>query len=397
MNINENFLKLQDNYLFSIIAKKVKAFEESNPSKKIIRMGIGDVTKPIAEEVIKNMHKAVDDMGDISTFKGYPPEQGYKFLKEKIIQNDYRKRNIDISEDEIFISDGAKSDTGNIVDIFGLDNIVAITNPVYPVYMDSNIMAGRKDKIIYIPMNEENKFVPELPQKKVDIIYLCFPNNPTGTTITKTELKKWIDYALENKSIILYDAAYEAYISEKNIAHSVYEIEGAKKVAIEFKSFSKTAGFTGIRCGYTVVPKELVGYTKKKEKVILNQLWSRRQSTKFNGVSYISQKAAEAVYSEEGQKQINENIKYYMHNAKIIREGLINIGYSVYGGINAPYIWMKTPKELNSWEFFEYLLNEKGIVGTPGSGFGTSGEGYFRLSAFGNRDDIVEGISRLNV
>ncbi len=395
VNVNENFLKLQNNYLFSTIAKKVNDFQRNNPSKKIIKMGIGDVTLPLVKAVIENMHKAVDEMGEISTFKGYPPEYGYKFLKEKIIENDYKSRNVDIDETEIFISDGAKSDTGNILDIFGSNNTVAITNPVYPVYMDTNIIAG--NKIIYIPMNRENNFIPEFPEQQADIIYLCFPNNPTGTTITRTELKKWVDYAIKNKSIILYDAAYEAFITEDNIAHTIYEIDGAKKVAIEFKSFSKTAGFTGVRCGYTIIPKELIGYTKNNNKIELNKLWARRQSTKFNGVSYITQKAAEAVYSKEGEKQIKENIKFYRGNAKIIRNELINIGYEVYGGINAPYIWLKTPKNLTSWEFFDYLLKEKNIVGTPGIGFGSEGEGYFRLSAFGNRDDIVEALNRLKV
>lgn len=362
-NINENFLKLQDNYLFSTISKKVNEFKQNNPSKKIIKMGIGDVTLPIPEAVIKAMHIATKEMGDIATFKGYPPEYGYRFLKEKIIENDYKTRNININEEEIFISDGAKSDTGNILDIFGKNNIVAIPNPVYPVYMDTNIIAG--NKIIYIPMNKENNFIPKLPEEHVDLIYLCFPNNPTGTTISKEELKKWVDYAIDNKSIIIYDSAYEAFITEENIAHTIYEIEGAKKVAIEVKSFSKTAGFTGLRCGYTVIPKELIGYTKSNEKICLNKLWARRQSTKFNGVSYITQKAAEAVYSEEGKQQIKQNIKFYLENAKIIRSELEKNGYEIYGGANAPYIWIKTPNNLTSWEFFDYLLNEKNIVGTP--------------------------------
>lgn len=362
-NINENFLKLQDNYLFSTISKKVNEFQRKNPSKRIIKMGIGDVILPIPKAIIEAMHTATQEMGDIATFKGYPPEYGYKFLKEKIIENDYKSRNINLDETEIFISDGAKSDTGNILDIFGNNNTVAITNPVYPVYMDTNIIAG--NKITYISMNKENFFLPELPKEKIDLIYLCFPNNPTGTTISKIELKKWVDYATKNKSIILYDAAYEAFITEENIAHTIYEIEGAKKVAIEFKSFSKTAGFTGLRCGYTVIPKELIGYTKNNEEISLNKLWARRQSTKFNGVSYITQKAAEAVYSEKGKQQINENIKFYLENAKIIRNELEKAGYETYGGTNAPYIWLKTPNNLSSWEFFDYLLNEKCIVGTP--------------------------------
>lgn len=391
-NINENFLKLKDNYLFSTIGKKVKEFQEKNKTKKIIKMGIGDVALPLPRKVIESLHMAVQEMGDISTFKGYPPEYGYDFLKEKIIENDYKSRGVPVDETEIFISDGAKSDTGNILDIFK-NNTVAITNPVYPVYMDTNIIAG--NKIVYIPMNEKNNFIPSLPKEKVDIIYLCFPNNPTGTTIKKDELKKWVDYAICNEAIILYDAAYEAFITEENIAHTIYEIEGAKKVAIEFKSFSKTAGFTGLRCGYTVVPKELVSYTKNNEQVSLNQLWARRQSTKFNGVSYIIQKAAEAIYSEEGKKQIKENIRFYMNNAKIIRNTLIDFGYQVYGGVNAPYIWVKTPDNLNSWDFFDCLLKEKYIVGTPGSGFGTEGEGYFRFSAFASQESVTEAIKRL--
>ena len=391
--INENFLKLQDNYLFSSISKKVKEFQRINPTKKIIKMGIGDVTLPIPRNIIEAMHKAVDEMGDINTFKGYPPEYGYRFLKEKIIENDYKSKGIILDDTEIFISDGAKSDTGNILDIFKSNSTVGITNPVYPVYADTNTIMG--NKIVYIPMNKENNFIPELPKEKIDIIYLCFPNNPTGTAITKDELQKWVNYAVENKSIIIYDGAYEAYITQENIAHTIYEIEGAKKVAIEFRSFSKTAGFTGLRCGYTVIPKELIVHTKNNEKINLNKLWARRQSTKFNGVSYITQKAAEAVYTNEGKKQVKENIKFYMENAKIIKEGLTNAGYEVYGGINAPYVWIKTPNKMSSWEFFDYLLNEKGIVGTPGSGFGLEGEGYFRLSAFANRNNIIEAIEKI--
>lgn len=362
-NINDNFLKLQDNYLFSTIAKKVNEFKNNNPDKKVIKMGIGDVTLPIPKAVTEAMCKAVKEMEDITTFKGYPPEYGYDFLKEKIIENDYKKRNMNIDKSEIFISDGAKSDTGNILDIFGRENTVAITNPVYPVYMDTNIMAG--NKIVHIPMNKENKFIPQIPNEKVDIIYLCFPNNPTGVALEKHELQKWVDYAIENKSIIIYDAAYEAFITEENIVHSIYEIEGAEKVAIEIKSFSKTAGFTGLRCGYTVVPREVCGFTKTKERISLNKLWARRQNTKFNGVSYITQIGAEAVYSDEGKKQTKQNINFYMENAKIIRTGLENLGFGVIGGTNAPYIWLKTPSGLSSWQFFDYLLNEKQIVGTP--------------------------------
>lgn len=405
IKINENFLSLQDSYLFSTIAKKIAEYQKENPGKKIIKLGIGDVTRPIVPAITEAMHKAVDEVGNLEGFKGYGPEQGYDFLREKIVEFDYKTRNVDIQIDEIFVSDGAKCDCGNIGDILDIDNIVAITDPVYPVYLDTNIMAGRSgkldsntgkyEKIVYIPANSENNFKPELPKQKVDMIYLCFPNNPTGTTLTKEELKKWVEYAKENKSLILYDSAYEAFISEGDVPHTIYEIEGAKEVAIEFRSFSKTAGFTGIRCAYTVVPKELMGYTKTGEKISLNSLWNRRHTTKFNGVSYITQKAAEAVYSEEGNKQIKENIKYYMDNAKIIREGLIEAGYTVYGGINAPYIWLKVPNGLTSWEFFDKLLKEVNVVGTPGVGFGPCGEGYFRLTAFGTKENTIEAIERI--
>ena len=400
IKINENYLNLQDSYLFSTIAKKVVKFQEKNPDKKIIKLGIGDVTLPIIPKVIEEIHKATDEMSKKETFKGYGPEQGYDFLREKIVEWDYKKRGINISKDEIFVSDGAKCDTANIQELFSKDNIIAITDPVYPVYLDTNVMAGRTgkfnttlgkfEKVVYMPATAENNFEPELPKEKVDMIYLCFPNNPTGTVLNKQQLKKWIDYAKENKSIILFDSAYEAFISEEDVPHSIYEIEGAKEVAIEFRSFSKTAGFTGIRCAYTVVPKELV-----IDENSLNKLWNRRQCTKFNGVPYINQRAAAAIYTEEGQKQIKENISYYMKNAKIIREGLKEAGYTVYGGINAPYIWLKVPKEMTSWEFFDKLLNEKNIVGTPGSGFGPSGEGYFRLTAFGSYENTVEAIKRI--
>lgn len=405
IKINENFLELQDSYLFSTIAKKIAEFQKENPEKKIIKLGIGDVTRPIVPEITKAMNQAIIEMGKIETFKGYGPEQGYEFLRKKIVKYDYLSRNVEIDIDEIFLSDGAKCDCGNIGDILATDNIVAITDPVYPVYLDTNIMAGRSGKynsetgnyenIVYIPATSENNFKPELPSQKVDMIYLCFPNNPTGTTISKDELKKWVEYAKENKSIILFDSAYEAYISEENVPHTIYEIEGAKEVAIEFRSFSKTAGFTGVRCAYTVVPKELKGYTEDGKQVSLNKLWNRRQTTKFNGVSYITQKAAEAVYSEEGQKQIKENINYYMNNAKIIREGLIDAGYTVYGGVNAPYIWLKVPKGLSSWGFFDKLLKEANVVGTPGVGFGPNGEGYFRLTAFGTKKNTEEAIKRI--
>lgn len=391
--INENFLALQNSYLFSTIAKKVAKFTKENPDKKIIKLGIGDVTKPIVPACLEAMHKAVDEIGTAEGFKGYGPEQGYEFLRRAIIENDYRARGVEIAEDEIFVSDGAKCDCGNIVDIFAQSNKVAITDPVYPVYLDTNIMSGRS--ITYLPITAENNFIPELPKEKVDMIYLCFPNNPTGTVLEKEELKKWIDYAKENQSIILYDAAYEAFITEKNVPHTIYEIEGAKEVAIEFKSFSKTAGFTGVRCAYVVVPKTLKGHTKEGEEISLNNLWNRRTCTKFNGVSYVVQRAAEATYSEEGKKQIRENINAYLENAKIIKEGLEQAGFTVYGGVNSPYVWLKVPDNMTSWEFFDKLLEEVNIVGTPGSGFGKHGEGYFRLTAFGTRENTIEAIERI--
>ncbi len=400
VKINENYLKLQNSYLFSTIAKKVADFQEKHPDKKVIKLGIGDVTLPIIPAVVKAMHQAVDEMGEKESFRGYGPEQGYDFLREKIVEWDYKKRGISIEKEEIFVSDGAKCDTGNFQELFDTNNTIAITDPVYPVYLDSNVMAGRTgkfhdktqkfDKVVYMPVTEENGFIPELPKEKVDLIYLCLPNNPTGTVLSKGELKKWVDYAKENKALILFDAAYEAFIVEKDVPHSIYEIEGAKEVAIEFKSFSKTAGFTGIRCAYTVVPKEI-----QINGISLNQLWNRRQCTKFNGVPYVTQRGAEAVYTEEGQKQIGENIDYYRENARIIREGLEKAGYTVYGGINAPYIWLKVPTGLTSWEFFDKLLEEKNIVGTPGSGFGPSGEGYFRLTAFGSRESTIEAMERI--
>lgn len=400
MKLNENYLKLQDSYLFSTIAKKVAIFQEKNPDKKVIKLGIGDVTLPIVPVVIEAMHKAIEEMGNKETFRGYGPEQGYDFLRERIVEWDYEKRGISIEKEEIFVSDGAKCDTGNFQELFGIDNTIAITDPVYPVYLDSNVMAGRTgnfqndtkqyEKVVYMPVTAENGFIPELPKEPVDIIYLCLPNNPTGTVLNRTQLKKWVDYAKENKSIILFDSAYEAFITQKDIPHSIYEIEGAKEVAIEFRSFSKTAGFTGIRCAYTVVPKEIM-----IQGTSLNTLWNRRQCTKFNGVPYITQRAAEAIYTEEGQKQIKENIAYYQENARIIREGLEKTGYTIYGGVNAPYIWLKVPKNMTSWEFFDKLLEEKNIVGTPGAGFGPSGEGYFRLTAFGSRENTIEAMKRI--
>jgi LL-diaminopimelate aminotransferase len=401
--INENYLKLPGSYLFAEIGRRVAKFKAENPNANVIRLGIGDVTKPLPQAVIEAMHKAVDEMAKEETFRGYGPEQGYEFLIEKIIKNDYVSRGINLSVDEVFVSDGAKSDCGNIQEIFGLDNIISVTDPVYPVYVDSNVMAGRTgelgedgkwSRITYIPCTAENSFVPELPKSRPDMIYLCFPNNPTGMTLSKQELKKWVDYAKENKSIILYDSAYEAYIQEKDVPHSIYEVEGAREVAIEFRSFSKTAGFTGTRCAYTIVPKEVVAYTAKGEEIQLNKLWNRRQTTKFNGVPYIIQKGAEAVYSEEGQKQIRATVDYYMDNAKIIREGIQSLGLQVFGGVNAPYIWLKTPNGMDSWAFFDKLLNEANIVGTPGVGFGPSGQGYFRLTAFGSRENTIEAIER---
>ena len=391
--INENFLRLEESYLFSMIAKKVEKFTKENPDKKIIKLGIGDVTKPIVPACIEAMHKAVEEVGTKEGFRGYGPEQGYGFLRKAIVENDYKARGIEIEEEEVFISDGAKCDCGNIVDIFAPNNKVAITDPVYPVYLDTNIMSGRE--IMYLPVTAENNFVPALPKEKVDMIYLCFPNNPTGTVLSKEELKKWVDYAKENQSIILYDSAYEAFITEEEIPHSIYEIEGAKEVAIEFRSYSKTAGFTGIRCAYVVVPKALKGYTKTGKKVSLNQLWNRRTCTKFNGVSYIVQRAAEAIYTKEGKKQIQENIKAYLENAKIMKDGLEEAGFTVYGGVNSPYVWLKVPNGMSSWEFFDQLLEEVNIVGTPGSGFGKQGEGYFRLTAFATKENTIEAMERI--
>ena len=403
ININENFLNLQDSYLFSTVAKKVAEFQKSHPDKKIIKLGIGDVTRPIVPAVIEAIHKATDELAKSETFRGYGPEQGYDFLRNAIVENDFK--GLEIEADEIFVSDGAKCDCGNIVDIFCKKNKVAITDPVYPVYLDTNVMSGRSgnynkengmyENIVYMPVTKENNFVPELPKEPVDMIYLCFPNNPTGTVLKKEELKKFVDYAKENKAIILFDAAYEVFITEENVPHSIYEIEGAKDVAIEFRSFSKTAGFTGVRCAYAVVPKTVFGYTKDGEKVSLNKLWNRRTTTKFNGVSYVVQRAAEATYSEEGRKQILENIEYYRENAKIIKNGLQEAGFEVFGGINSPYIWLKTPNNMKSWDFFDKLLEKANVVGTPGSGFGPSGEGYFRLTAFGTQENSIEAIKRI--
>ena len=402
---NEHFLKLPGSYLFSEIAKKVNAFKVTHPGKELIRLGIGDVTRPLPPACIKAMHRAVDEMAHAETFRGYGPEQGYDFLIEAIIKNDFIPRNIQLSSQEIFINDGAKSDTGNIGDILRHDNSVGVTDPIYPVYIDSNVMCGRAgifeeatgkwSNVTYLPCTRENHFIPEVPEKRIDIIYLCYPNNPTGMTLTKKELKKWVDYALANDTLILFDAAYEAYIQEPDIPHSIYEIKGAKKCAIEFRSFSKTAGFTGVRCGYTVVPLELTATTLEGKRVELNKLWNRRQSTKFNGTSYITQRAAEAIYSPEGKKQIQETIHYYMRNASIMREELEATGLEVFGGINAPYLWVKTPHETSSWKFFEQMLYEANVVSTPGVGFGPSGEGYIRLTAFGNHEHCIEAMRRI--
>ena len=401
--VNEHFLKLQSSYLFSDIAKKVNGFKVTHPKAKVIRMGIGDVTQPLAPAVIEAMHKAVDELASKETFHGYGPEQGYSFLIDAIIKNDYASRGISLEPSEVFISDGAKSDCGNIGDILRHDNSIGVTDPVYPVYIDSNVMSGRTgylengrwSDVVYIPCTAENNFVPDLPSRRVDIIYLCYPNNPTGTTLSKKELKKWVNYALANDAIIMYDSAYEAYIQDPEIPHSIYEIKGAKKVAIEFRSFSKTAGFTGVRCGYTIVPKELHAFMLTGERVELNRLWNRRQCTKFNGTSYITQRGAEAVYSPAGKEQVKATINYYMTNAKIMKEGLQACGLKVFGGDNAPYLWLQVPKGLTSWKFFDKLLYEVNIVGTPGVGFGPSGEGYLRLTAFGDRDETQEAMDRL--
>ena len=394
IKINENFLNVSENYLFTEIAKRTKEYKINHPDANIIKLGIGDVTRPLANCIVKAMHDAVDELANIDTFKGYGPEIGYGFLREKIAEWDYNRLGIDIDKHEIFVSDGISADIGNFGDLLSIDNTVGISNPVYPEYLDVSMMSGRTN-IVYIPFQADNNFTPSLPEKKVDLIYLCMPNNPTGTALTKDELKVWVDYAINNKSLILFDAAYERFIEEETVPHSIYEVEGAKKVAIEFKSFSKTAGFTGVRCGYTVVPKEAVAYDKDGNEVLLNALWNRRQCTKFNGASYISQKGAEAVYTEEGQKQISENIEYYKKNCKIIREGLIQAGYEVFGGVNSPYIWFKVPNGFTSWEYFDYLLDKVNVVTTPGSGFGTNGEGYLRLSSFGSYENTVEAIDRI--
>ena len=401
--VNEHFLKLPNNYLFADIAKKVNAFKVSHPSTNVISLGIGDVTQPLCPAVTEAMHKAVNEMTTSEGFHGYGPEQGYLFLREAIVKNDFLPRGIHLDPSEIFVNDGAKSDTGNIQELVRWDNSIGVTDPIYPVYIDSNVMIGRAGEIkdgkwsnvVYLPCMAENNFVPQLPDRRVDIIYLCYPNNPTGTVISKVELRKWVDYALKNDTLIFYDAAYEAYIQDPDIPHSIYEIKGARKVAIEFHSYSKTAGFTGVRCGYTVVPKELTASTLSGERIALNHLWYRRQCTKFNGTSYISQRAAEATYTPEGKEQVKKTISYYMDNARMMRDTLTGLGLEVFGGENAPYIWLKTPSGEDSWRFFEQMLYNAHVVCTPGVGFGPSGQGYVRLTAFGSHENCAEAMERL--
>ncbi len=405
IHINEHFLKLRAGYLFPEIGRRVRTFKEHNPNAKVISMGIGDVTQPLAQAVVEAMHRAVDEMGKPETFKGYDDGGvGYDFLRKAIVENDYKARGADIEIDEVFVSDGAKPDTGNMQEIFGTDNVVAVADPVYPVYVDTNVMAGRTGQaneigqyqgVVYMPATAENGFVPDPPAESADMIYLCFPNNPTGSVATKQQLAEWIAYARENKAVILYDAAYEAFISDPEIPHSIYEVEGAKEVAIEFRSFSKTAGFTGVRCAYSIVPKALKAYKTDGQAVDVNPIWKRRHCTKFNGVSYVTQAGAAAVYTEQGKQQIAQTIGIYMNNARLIRETLAKLGYQIFGGENAPYIWLKTPEGVGSWDFFDQLLNKAHVVGTPGVGFGPAGEGYFRLTAFGTPENVKEALDRL--
>lgn len=402
--INENYLKLKAGYLFPEIGRRVREFSQANPKADIIRLGIGDVTEPLPPAIIKAMHGAVDEMAKRESFHGYGPEQGYDFLREAIVENDFKARGCEVAADEVFISDGSKCDTGNILDIFGLDNRVAVQDPVYPVYVDTNVMAGRTGAaeasgryagLVYLPCTAENGFTPDLPQEKVDLIYLCSPNNPTGATLTKEALTKWVAFAKQNDAILLFDAAYEAYISDASLPHSIYEVAGARDVAIEFRSFSKNAGFTGTRCAYTVVPKSLTGTTASGERREIYPLWNRRHTTKFNGVSYPVQVGAAAAYSPEGKAEIRELVEFYLTNAKLLREGLVKAGFTVFGGVNAPYLWLRTPSGVSSWDFFDRLLSEAHLVGTPGSGFGSCGEGYFRLSAFNSRKNVEETLNRL--
>ena len=400
--VNTNYLKLPGSYLFSTIAKKVSAYQQANPSDEIIRLGIGDVTQPLPDAVIKALHSAVDEMASADTFMGYAPDLGYEFLRKAIAENDYKRRGCDIEADEIFVSDGAKSDSGNIQELFSGENVIAVTDPVYPVYVDSNVMAGRCgnydthngewDRVIYMPVTKENNFIPEFPKETPDVIYLCLPNNPTGTTLTKEQLQQWVDYANRKGCVIIFDAAYEAYIREDDVPHSIYECEGARECCIEIRSFSKNAGFTGLRLGFTVVPKDL-----KCGEASLHDMWARRHGTKFNGAPYIVQRAGEAVYSQEGQQQVRQLVDYYMENARMIREGLTELGYTCFGGVNAPYIWLKTPDRMTSWDFFDHLLNTAHVVGTPGSGFGPSGEGYFRLTAFGTHENTKAALDRIKM
>ncbi len=398
--INDNYLKLPGNYLFSTVNKKIVAYTSANPDKEVIKLSIGDVTLPLAPTVIDRLHSAVDEMSKKETFKGYSPDLGYEFLRNAIAENDYKARGCNIAADEIFVSDGAKSDSGNIGDIFSIDNVIAVCDPVYPVYVDTNVMAGRTGEynaetqkwsnVVYMPCTKENNFCPELPEKVPDIIYLCFPNNPTGTTITKDKLQEWVDYAIKNDAVIIYDAAYEAYISSEDVPHSIYECKDARSCAIELHSFSKNAGFTGTRLGYTVIPHDL-----KSGNTELHSLWARRHGTKFNGAPYIIQAAGATIYTEEGKKQTKDMVAYYMENAKVIREGLINAGYEVYGGVDAPYIWLRTPDNMTSWDFFDYMLENLNVAGTPGSGFGPSGEHYLRLTAFGSHENTKRAMERI--
>ena len=404
MKINEHFLNLSSNYLFADIAKKVSAFKAVHPDADVISLGIGDVTQPLCPAVIEALHKAADEMATKSSFRGYGPEQGYGFLREAIVQYDFLARGINIAPDEIFVGDGAKSDTGNFQELIAKDCSIAVTDPVYPVYVDSNVMAGRTgtkvadgrwSQICYLPCTADNGFVPQLPQQQVDVVYLCYPNNPTGTTLSRDELRRWVDYALQHDALILYDAAYEAYIQHDDVPHSIYEIEGARQVAVEFHSYSKTAGFTGVRCGYTVVPKDVTASTATGQRIALNALWNRRQCTKFNGASYLSQRAAEAIYTPDGKAQVKSTISYYMHNAQMMKTALSATGFQVYGGDDAPYLWVRTPDGLSSWQFFEKLLAQGHVVCTPGVGFGPSGEGYVRLTAFGQSDRTEEALQRI--
>lgn len=404
-HINEDFLKLPGAYLFSEIAKKVSAFKAEHPGADVISLGIGDVTQPLIPAVTEALHKAADEMANRDTFRGYGPERGYDFLRRAIVENDFHARGIDMSEDEVFVNDGAKSDTGNFQELLGRDVRIAVTDPIYPVYIDSNVMGGRTGElmadghwsnVVYMPCSAENGFTPELPKESVDVIYLCYPNNPTGTTLPREELRRWVDYALEHDALIFYDAAYEAYIQNEDIPHSIYEIEGARRVAVEFHSFSKTAGFTGIRCGYTVVPREVAATANDGRRIELNPVWNRRQSTKFNGTCYLSQRAAEAIYTPEGKEQIRETIGYYMQNACLMRETLSGMGLEVYGGTDAPYLWVRTPKGMTSWQFFDEMLHKARVVCTPGAGFGPAGEGYIRLTAFGQHEATKEALKRIN-